>query len=123
MIFNSSLTANFADFIEMCSVSLRNLLTYELEKRKKSGTVHKRHSQSGKRSIVQCKPFSDKGEGEVLQMRTSALLGAKNPDFSKFMVCPHGQGVGGQFFAILSGRLLWTAPCFFDFLPLHLLLV
>jgi len=41
------------------------------------------------------------------------------------MVCPHGQkgsglsqcghfsdkGGGGQFFAILCGRLLWTAPC------------
>jgi len=35
------------------------------------------------------------------------------------MVCPHGQGgervepvrtSGGQFFAILCGRLLWTAP-------------
>jgi len=35
--------------------------------------------------------FADKGE-EVLQMRTSALFGAKTPDFSKLMVCPHGQG-------------------------------
>jgi len=25
-------------------------------------------------------------------MWTSALFGAKNSDFSKFMVCPHGQG-------------------------------
>jgi len=25
-------------------------------------------------------------------MRTSSLFGAKIPDFSKFMVCPHGQG-------------------------------
>jgi len=25
-------------------------------------------------------------------MRTSALFGAKTPDFSKFMVCSHGQG-------------------------------
>jgi len=44
-------------------------------------------------------------------------------DFSKFMVCPHGQGGRGlsqcghfetrgegQFFVILCGRLLWTAP-------------
>jgi len=30
------------------------------------------------------------GEG-VLQMWTSALFGTKTPDFSKFMVCPHGQ--------------------------------
>jgi len=41
------------------------------------------------------------------------------------MVCPHGQGEsgvapvghfadeegGGQFFSIMCGRLLWTAPC------------
>jgi len=25
-------------------------------------------------------------------MRTSTLFGAKTSDFSKFMVCPHGQG-------------------------------
>jgi len=44
-------------------------------------------------------------------------------DFLKFMVCSNGQGgrggsadilqtrrEGGQFFAILCGRLLWTAP-------------
>jgi len=57
-------------------------------------------------------------------MRMSALFGAKTPGFSKFMVCPHGQGggvgwtsadifrtsgEGDQFFAILCGRLLWTA--------------
>jgi len=53
-------------------------------------------------------------------MRTSALFGAKTKDFSKLMVCPYGQGEvepvrtfcgqegGGQFFAILCGRLLWT---------------
>jgi len=28
-------------------------------------------------------------------MRMSALFGAKNSDFSKFMVCPHGQGGKG----------------------------
>jgi len=28
-------------------------------------------------------------------MRTSALFGAKTFDFSKFMVCPHGQGGEG----------------------------
>jgi len=27
-------------------------------------------------------------------MRTSALYGAKISDFSKFMMCPHGQGRG-----------------------------
>jgi len=28
-------------------------------------------------------------------MQTSALFSAKTSDFSKFMVCPHGQGGGG----------------------------
>jgi len=31
-------------------------------------------------------------EGIVIQMRTSALLVTKTSDFSKFLVCPHGQG-------------------------------
>jgi len=39
-------------------------------------------------------------------MRTSTLFGAKNRT-SSFMVCLHGQGA--EFFAILCGRLLWTA--------------
>jgi len=56
-------------------------------------------------------------------MRTSALFGAKTPDFSKFMMCPHGQGERGlepvrkfsdkgrgQFFKIFCGRPLRTAP-------------
>jgi len=45
----------------------------------------------------------------------------KTSDFSKFMLCPHGQvgervepmrtrGDGGQFFAILCGRPLWSGP-------------
>jgi len=40
------------------------------------------------------------------------FLVQKTSDFSKFMVCPNEQGEvgGGQFFAILYGRLLWTAP-------------
>jgi len=56
-------------------------------------------------------------------MLTSALSGAKTLDFSKFIVCPHGQGGeglsqcghfadkegGDQFFSILCGRLVWTA--------------
>jgi len=56
-------------------------------------------------------------------------FGEKTSDFSKFVVCPHGQerrevepvrtfsGQGGQFFAMLCRRPLWTAPkfneCFF----------
>jgi len=60
----------------------------------------------------------------AVQMQTSVLFCAKTSDFSEFMVCPHGQGERGlkqcghfadkggrdQFFAILCGRLLWTAP-------------
>jgi len=59
-------------------------------------------------------------------MRAFELFGAKNLRFSKLMVCPHGQGGwtsadilqigggrGGQFFAILCGRLLWTDPNYF----------
>jgi len=41
-------------------------------------------------------------------MRTSALFVQKTSDFSKFMVCPHGQFGRGQFFVNLRGRLLWT---------------
>jgi len=51
------------------------------------GAVHRRRPQSGERGFVQC------GQG-VLQMRTSILFGAKTSDFSKFMVCPHGQWGG-----------------------------
>jgi len=45
--------------------------------------------------------------GFLRMMRTSALFGAKTKDFSKFMMCPHGQGArGGQFFAVLCGHLM-----------------
>jgi len=65
----------------------------------------------------------------ILQTRWGGSSGAnvrtfwckKTSDFSKFMVCPLGQGerglsqcgqwgIGGQFFPILCGCLLWTAP-------------
>jgi len=67
--------------------------------------------------------FSDKGGG-VLQIRTSALFDAKKFGFFEIYgesartrrVEPlrtfGGQGERGQFFAILCGRPLWTAPCF-----------
>jgi len=68
------------------------------------------------------------GRAGVLKMQTSALFGAKTSDFSKFMVCPHGQGGGdepvrtffgqgergSQFFADSCGRPLWTAPYRFE---------
>jgi len=58
-----------------------------------SGAVHKRNPKSEEEEegrIIQCGHFSDK-MGKVLQMRASALFGAKTSDFLKFMVCPHGQ--------------------------------
>jgi len=69
----------------------------------------------GEERFVQCGHLADKG---VLQKQMPTLFGAKSSDFSKFMVCPHGQGGmsqceqggGGQFFGILCGRLLWTIP-------------
>jgi len=47
---------------------------------------------SAVRRVVSCGHFADK---EVLQMRTSAFFGTKTSDFSKFMVCPNGQGGKG----------------------------
>jgi len=49
------------------------------------GAVHAGRPHSGEGDFVQC------GQG-VLQMRTSAFLMQKTSDFSKFMMCPHGQG-------------------------------
>jgi len=47
------------------------------------GTVHERRPQSGGRGFVQCGHFADKEGRGVLQMRTSALFGAKNFGFFK----------------------------------------
>jgi len=78
--------------------------------------VHK--NVRSQRGFVQCGHFSDKG---FLQMRTSALLNAKNFGFfeiygvsaqtrgSGLSQCGHFAGKEGQFFAMLCGRLLWTA--------------
>jgi len=62
-------------------------------------------------------------EGLVLQMQMSAPFGVKNWNFSKFTVCPHGQGVEpvrsfcGQWGGVNNFSrfcadvfLLWTAP-------------
>jgi len=103
---------NSSQYIVQCDAKWRSYL------------FHKRPSIKDVRSqgFVQCGHFADKGGGKVLQMRTSARFGTKTSDFSKFMVCPHGQGGlsqcghfsdkrgGGQFFEILCVRLLWTAP-------------
>jgi len=77
-------------------------------------------------------PMRRGGEGSSFSaaIRKPGLLNCGRPhflvknttDFSKLMVCPHRQGGGvskcgrlrtwerGQFFTILCGRLLWTAP-------------
>jgi len=59
----------------------------------------------GRGRFDQCGHFSDKGEG-VLQMRTSALFGAKDLEF--FKIYGVSARTRGQFFAILCGCLLWT---------------
>jgi len=49
--------------------------------------------QSGReRGLSSADIFRTRG---VLQMRTFALLEVKSSDFSKFMMCPHGQGGKG----------------------------
>jgi len=49
------------------------------------------------------------GEGVSDADRPHFLM-QKTANFLKFMVCPHGQGGRVDFFAILCGRPLWTAP-------------
>jgi len=71
-------------------------------------------SQRGE-GFVQCEQG---GMGVFRCGRPHFLVQKSSVFFSKFMVCPHGQrglsqcgqGRGCQFFAILYGRLLWTAP-------------
>jgi len=97
-----------------CTVSLRTLLTCELVKRESLGAVYKMRPHSVGRWFCPLQTFFGQGGGRVLQMHKFVLFGAKNSDFLKFMLCPHGQ----------DGREInWTAPCFFDFLPVNLLLV
>jgi len=53
------------------------------------GAVHKGRSQSGEEGLSSADIFRTRG---VLQKRTSALFGAKNSDFSKWV----GSGGGGK---------------------------
>jgi len=55
------------------------------------GTLHKRLPKSW--GFVQCGHFSDKGVSSDADVRT--IWCKKTLDFSKFMVCPHGQGGRG----------------------------
>jgi len=56
------------------------------------GVVHKRCPQSGGGGLSSVDTFGQ-GRRGVLRMRTPALLAKKTSDFSKFIVCPHGQEV------------------------------
>jgi len=74
------------------------------------------------REFVQCGHFANKG-GRVLQMRIPHFLMQNIGFFEIYGVSARteGEGVelvrtfadkgGGQFFAILCGRHVWTAPC------------
>jgi len=53
------------------------------------GAVHKRRPQSGR--FVQCGHFADKGNST--DVRTYLYI--KTSNFSKFILCPHGQRGGG----------------------------
>jgi len=72
--------------------------------------VHKSvRSQVG--GICPVKTFCGQGRGEVLQMRTSRTFWRKKLQFFRNLWCVcTDKGEGSQFFAILCGRLLWTAP-------------
>jgi len=86
------------------------------------------YRQSGGEGVCPVRTFCGQGERkEVLQMRTSAIFGAKNFGFFKiYDVVRTDKRRGGlsqlghiadsgreKFFAILCGRLLWTAPYIF----------
>jgi len=57
------------------------------------GTVHKgRPLSGGERWFVQCRHFTDMERGGSSDADGRTFWCNKTPDFSKFMVCPHGQG-------------------------------
>jgi len=68
--------------------------------------------------VVQYGHFADKEVEGSLQMWTSALFGEKLQIFRNLWCTRTDKGSlvnadkrgGGRFFAILCGRLLWTAP-------------
>jgi len=81
-------------------------------------TVHKRRPQS--RGLSSADIFRTRGRGFIRSGRPH-FLAQKASDFSKLMVClyeqrglshygSHFTDWGGQIFAIMCGRLLWTAP-------------
>jgi len=61
------------------------------EKMHKGPSIKDVHSQGG-RGFVQCRPFADKRRGVFFRCGSPHFLVQQTPDFSKFMVCPHGLG-------------------------------
>jgi len=75
-------------------------------------------SQRG--GVVQCGHFADKGDSSNADVR---IFWRKNFGFFEiYDVSARTRGVGGQFFAILCGRPLWTALYVFDIFLLIVLL-
>jgi len=75
------------------------------------GAVHKRRPESWGEGAGSVRTFF--GQGGEGASSDAALFGEKTSDFLKFRTDEGGlsKGVGrGKFFAILCGRLLWTAP-------------
>jgi len=54
--------------------------------------------------VCPVRTFFGHGGSEVLQMRTSAIYGAKTSNFWKFMVCPNGKGGKG----LSQWDIFWT---------------
>jgi len=75
-----------------------------------SGAVNKRRPQSRGGGLSSTDIFRSRGKEGFFSCGHPHFLAKKTSDFSKSTVYPHRQGGEGQFFAILCGRLLWTAP-------------
>jgi len=62
------------------------------------GADHKRHRSQGGVRLSSANIFRTKWAVFRFQMRTSAQFGAKNSNFSKFILCPHEQRGRGSIF-------------------------
>jgi len=73
---------------ERSSLSIKHICI--VKRRELKEPTHKTPLESQGGEAARSGPFPRQGGGG--QMRTSVHFGAKkNPEFSKFMVCPHGQ--------------------------------
>jgi len=76
----------------LITMNIAKSTEYFIAKRK--GPSIKDVRSPGERGVCPVRTFCR--QREVLEMRTSAPFGAKTPDFSKFIVRPHGQGGRGS---------------------------